>query len=191
MSWPQNESVLPIKKKKPKKNSTIPSFFEMCCLHRHTGCENQLIARGEQHPLELYPYSRVPPDHGSWYKRDTAASANLSSPSATSRASARTQMEINSGTSVRDCLLSLSAVRSFLHFQLRTEEAVNGSWTKGIHVTHAKVLSTRQAGFSSPCCWGVQRTALFSVVSTLWAQLCHGMKPAWFISKALLATDSG
>lgn len=52
----------------------------------------------------------------------------------------------------RDCLFSLSAVRLLLHFQLRTEQAVSGSWTEGICVTHAKALSTRHAGFSSPHC---------------------------------------
>lgn len=105
MSW-ASTWVSCINKKNSKKNSTMHSFFEMCCLHRHTECENQLIALEEQHPLKLYPYSRMPPDHGSWDKWDTAVSTGLSSPSATQRTSAHIQMEINSVTS-SETLLAL------------------------------------------------------------------------------------
>lgn len=85
---------------------------------------------------------------------------------------------------VRDCLLSLSAVRPLLYFQLRTEEASSGSWAEDICVSCAKVHSTCHAGFSSSHCWWVQRTALLSDVPTLWAQFCHGMKPGQLISNS-------
>lgn len=111
MSW-ASKWVSCTNKKNTKRIASYPVSLR-CAVYTDTlDVKNQLIALEEQHPLELHPYSRNSPDHGSWDKWDMTASTGLSSPSPTWRTSAHTQMEINSVTSSERLLALLKCCQT-------------------------------------------------------------------------------
>lgn len=132
--------------------------------------ENELIALEEQHPLELHPQLRSPPDHGRWDKWDMAASTASPLLHQHRESLLTLHMEINSVTSSKQSLAPLKWLSDSAYiFPRELRGLVRGSWTESIWVTGVKVLSACHPAFS-PHHWSwMQKRALFNDVPTLWS----------------------
>lgn len=191
MSWATEWASCTNKKNTQKKEQHHHQFlWDMLSIQTHwlvNMGENKLIALEEQHPLELHPYLRSPPDHGSWDKWDMAASTASPLLRQPREPLLIHEMEVNSVTSNKQLLILLKWLSDSSYI---FQKALRGlSVVPGI--TGVKVLNACHPGSSSHHWWWMQRRALFNNVPTLRAELCHGMKSGDFISKAHLAIVLG